>query len=56
MQNLKNLIDQKIPFEIGSPVLHEYLDKIQIQLSQIHQNFYDAWFHPKIEQQMQMQQ
>lgn len=47
MQELKSLIQQQIPFELGSSMLHDYLDEIQIQLSKVHQQFYDAWFHPK---------
>jgi len=56
MIKLKILIEQNIPFEIGSDVLHDYLDDVQQHLSDVHQAFYDAWFHPKIEQHMQQQQ
>lgn len=47
---LQNHIEQKVPFELGSPVLHNYLDDIQIQLSNIHQQFYNAWFHPQTQE------
>lgn len=48
INNLLELIHQKIPFEIGSPVLHEYLDDIQMHLSALHNEFYRTWFHPTI--------
>lgn len=56
MQTLLDLIEQKIPFELGSDVLHDYLDEIQLQLSNVHQQFYNAWFNHRFEEQMQMQQ
>lgn len=56
MADLKNLIDHKIPFELGSEDLHNYLDEVQLQLSMVHQQFYNAWFNHKVEQQIQMQQ
>lgn len=45
---LQALIAQKIPFELGSPDLHNYLDEIQMHLSVVHKKFYDTWFYPKI--------
>jgi len=56
LHSLVQLVNQKIPFELGSDLLHDYLDDIQLKLSSVHQSFYNAWFHPKIEQQMQNQQ
>lgn len=41
----KTLSDDQI-FEPGSPVLHEFLDKFQSELSKIHRECYDVWFHP----------
>ncbi len=58
IHHLESMVNQKIPFELGSDVLHDYLDNIQLQLSIVHQQFYGAWFHPKIDpnQQIQAQQ
>jgi len=48
IDSLLELVNQKIPFEVGSPVLHNYLDDIQMHLSAIHSEFYRTWFHPVI--------
>ena len=56
MTNLKQLIDQSIPFELGSSVLHDYLDEIQRHLSLVHKQFYNTWFHPPIAQAVIQQQ
>ena len=48
INGLQNLINQSIPFELGSPVLHDYLDEIQMHLSALHKEFYNTWFHPTI--------
>ena len=56
ISELQNLIDQKIPFELGSLVLHNYLDDVQMQLSKVHNQFYSTWFHPSITQETTQQQ
>jgi len=56
MIDLSFLIDEKVPFELGSELLHEYLDKVQMQLSEVHQEFYSAWFNHNLAQQAQVQQ
>ncbi|MDX1352453.1 MAG: alpha-E domain-containing protein [Thiomicrorhabdus sp.] len=48
ISDLQSLIQQNIPFELGSPALHDYLDEIQMHLSILHKEFYNAWFHPTI--------
>ncbi len=53
---LDELIEEKIPFELGSDLLHDYLDGIQMRLSNVHQQFYNAWFNHSVEEQQQMQQ
>jgi len=50
------LIEHKIPFELGSPVLHNYLDDVQMHLSNVHNQFYSTWFHPSITQEAVQQQ
>lgn len=48
IKNLQDLVEQTIPFELSSPVLHNYLDDVQMQLSQVHNQFYNTWFNPTI--------
>jgi len=45
---LQTLIARKVPFELGSSDLHNYLDEIQVLLSVVHKKFYETWFYPKI--------
>lgn len=49
IEEIIELIDQSIPFELGSSLLHDYLDDIQMHLSSIHNEFYNTWFHPTID-------
>ncbi|WP_040727358.1 alpha-E domain-containing protein [Thiomicrorhabdus sp. Kp2] len=49
LEDLQTLINQSIPFELGSPVLHDYLDEVQMHLSVLHKEFYNTWFHPTID-------
>ena len=56
MVDLKFLVNEKVPFELGSELLHDYLDEIQQQLSEVHQQFYHAWFNHNVQQQTQAQQ
>lgn len=54
--DLDALIEQKNPFELGSTILHDYLDEIQMQLSKVHNEFYNTWFYPTITQETVTQQ
>ncbi|NCN44223.1 MAG: alpha-E domain-containing protein [Piscirickettsiaceae bacterium CG_4_9_14_3_um_filter_43_564] len=54
--DLDILIEQKNPFELGSSILHDYLDEIQMQLSKVHNEFYNTWFYPTITQETVSQQ
>lgn len=56
IEDLDQLIEQKIPFELASPILHDYLDEVQLQLSKVHNQFYSTWFHPTVTQPTTIQQ
>lgn len=45
LQNSLTLIDG---ISVGSDHLHASLDELQIEISQLHRDFYDVWFQPKI--------
>lgn len=45
-QYTKQLIEKDLEFEAGTSLLHDYLDEIQLALSEIHQSCYRTWFYP----------
>lgn len=54
-QYAKQLIEKDLEFEVGSTQLHDYLDTIQMALSDVHQACYRTWFYPDNSQTQQHQ-
>ena len=46
IEELMSSMDDTARFEVGSSDLHEYLDEIQADLSEIHEELYAIWFNP----------
>lgn len=50
---LHDLIDKPPEMEAGSSSLHDYLDEMQLKISDIHQACYHTWFYPETEAEAQ---
>lgn len=46
IEELMSSMDDTAKFEVGSSDLHDYLDELQADLSNIHAEFYAIWFNP----------
>ena len=46
IEELVSSMDNSTDFEVGSSDLHDYLDELQADLSEIHSKFYSIWFNP----------
>lgn len=46
IEELMSSMDDTAKFEVGSSDLHDYLDELQADLSDIHAEFYAIWFNP----------
>lgn len=47
IESLKKELSSDTGLLVGTTELHDYLDEVQLKLSAIHRQFYEAWFNPK---------